>query len=167
MRILTLLIGTAALFAATAPAAGASRADCDACKGADGARWVVHCTPVVEGRGEIANDCAIAHYERGLAYKSKGDFGRAIADFTEAIRLDPKYAEAYYNRAGAYGNKGDLDRAIADLSEAIRLAPAVAAAHHDRGQFYRMQGNYERAIADLSQASQIDAKSATTFNQRG
>src|SRR5260370_424375 len=107
MRILTLLIGTAALFAATAPAAGASRADWDACKGDDRDRSIPPCTPQIQGAGQTAKNCRLAHYERGLSYKSKGDFGRAIADFTEAIRLDPKYAEAYYNRAGAYGNKGD------------------------------------------------------------
>ncbi len=29
------------------------------------------------------------YYNRGLAYERKGDFGRAIADFTETIRLKP------------------------------------------------------------------------------
>jgi tetratricopeptide (TPR) repeat protein len=33
----------------------------------------------------------------------------AVADYTEAIRLDPKYAFAYNNRGLAYRAKGDLD----------------------------------------------------------
>jgi tetratricopeptide (TPR) repeat protein len=88
MRILTLLIGAAALFAVAAPAAAASRADWDACNGDDPDQSIAACTRIIQGRGETAKDSAIAH-QRGLAYKSKGDFDRAIADFSESIRLEP------------------------------------------------------------------------------
>src|SRR6266446_7389558 len=84
-----LLVATAALFAVTAPAAAASRADWDACKGDDPVRSIAACTRIIQGRGETAKDSAIAHHERALAYRSKGDFDRAIADLNEAIRLDP------------------------------------------------------------------------------
>jgi tetratricopeptide (TPR) repeat protein len=42
---------------------------------------------------------------------------------TEAIRLDPDYADAYNNRGIAYRRKRDLDRAIANYAETIRLDP--------------------------------------------
>src|SRR6516164_9622897 len=125
MRILRVLIRIAALFALTAPAAAASRADWDACKGDDPDRSIAACTRIIQGRGETAKDSAIAHHERALSYRSKGDSDRAIADLSEAIRLDPKYAEAYYLRGVSYRNKGDLARAISDYSEAIRLDPSL------------------------------------------
>jgi len=50
-----------------------------------------------------------------------GDFDKAIADSTEAIRLDPTLAGAYNNRGLAYAEKGDFDKAVSDYSEAIRL----------------------------------------------
>ena len=53
----------------------------------------------------------------------KGDNDRAIADFNEAIRLDPKSSLTFRNRGDAYTDKGDHDRALADYSEAIRLDP--------------------------------------------
>jgi hypothetical protein len=70
MRILTLLIGAAALFAVAAPAAAASRADWDACNGDDPDRSIAACTRIIQGRGETAKDSAIAH-QRGLAYRNR------------------------------------------------------------------------------------------------
>ena len=49
------------------------------------------------------------------------DSGRAIADYTEATRLDPDFAEAYYNRGLAHGENGENDRAEEDLAQATEL----------------------------------------------
>jgi Tfp pilus assembly protein PilF len=59
--------------------------------------------------GKVANDS----YNRGVEALEKNEFDQAIADFTEAIRLDPKLALAYHNRGAAYSNKGDNDKPIA------------------------------------------------------
>ena len=106
MRILRVLIGTAALFGATASAAAASRADWDACKGDDPDRSIAACTRIIQGRGETAKDSA-------------------IADLNEAIRLDPKSASAYNNWGSAYAFQDDLDRAIADFSDRSGSSPAA------------------------------------------
>jgi tetratricopeptide (TPR) repeat protein len=72
---------------------------------------------------------SINYNYRGLAYNRKGENDRAIADYTEALRLDPKYAMAYDNRALAYRSKGDTDRAIANYDKAIQLKPDLAEAY--------------------------------------
>ena len=36
-----------------------------------------------------------------LPYRNKGDFDRALADFDQAVKLDPNYAMAFYNRGNA------------------------------------------------------------------
>ena len=43
-----------------------------------------------------------------IAYASKGDYDRAIADYDQAIQLDPKNAFAYNNRGNAYCEQGRL-----------------------------------------------------------
>jgi Flp pilus assembly protein TadD len=48
----------------------------------------------------------------------KAVYDRAIADFTQAIRLDPNNAKAYRERGLAYNNKGDYDGAIGDCTQA-------------------------------------------------
>jgi tetratricopeptide (TPR) repeat protein len=55
-------------------------------------------------------------------YFSKGNFDKAIADYTEAIRLAPNFV-VYSTRGLAYQSKGDLDHAIADFESALRINP--------------------------------------------
>ena len=76
---------------------------------------------------------AIWYNNRGNAYRSKGDIDRAIADYSEAIHLDPKYASPYNGRGNVYQDKKDYDRAIADYDQAIRLDPKYALAYNGRG----------------------------------
>ena len=64
----------------------------------------------------------------------KHEYDKAIADFSEAIRLDPKSATAYDRRAGAYEAKGNYDQAIADFTEAIRFDPRSAAGIYRPGR---------------------------------
>ena len=49
------------------------------------------------------------------------DLDKDIADYTEAIRINPDYALAYYNRATAYQELGDADKAAADFARAKEL----------------------------------------------
>ena len=54
---------------------------------------------------------ARAYIYRGSAYRMKrGHDNAAIADFSEAIRLDPRDANAYYSRANAYNKTGEYDK---------------------------------------------------------
>ena len=75
---------------------------------------------------------ALAYNERGLCLANKGAPEKAIADYDEAIRLDPKYADAFFNRGGVWYHKKEYDKAIADYDEAIRLDPANSGASNSR-----------------------------------
>jgi len=89
----------------------------------------------------------LAFHNRGLAYRAEGDSDRAIADYTEAIQLDPKNPSTFNNRGFVYHDKGDNDHADADFNEAIRLNPAAAL--KQRGRWFFYQGDFEKAAADL------------------
>jgi tetratricopeptide (TPR) repeat protein len=82
----------------------------------------------------------------------KRDYDRATADYSEAIRLDPKYAFALNNRGLAYGDKRDYDGAVSDFSETIRLDPKLAIAFYGRANTYREKGDRDRAIEDFREA---------------
>ena len=51
---------------------------------------------------------AYAHYNRGISHDKRGDFNRAVRDFTRAIDLLPSNADFYHNRGFCYRKKGDF-----------------------------------------------------------
>jgi tetratricopeptide (TPR) repeat protein len=125
------------------------------------------CTAVIQSGQWSGEGLASAFNNRGGAYNDKKDYDRAIADFDQAIRLDPKYAFAYKNRGTAYYGKNDYDRAFADFGQAIRLDPKYAAAYGDRGNLYDDKKDYDRAIADYDQAIRLDPYLAFAYTSRG
>ena len=100
-------------------------------------------------------------------YKDRGEYDRAIADYNDAIRLDPKYAFAYNGRGNAYNGKGEYDRAIADYSEAIQLDPNDRLPYNNRGNAYKDTGEFDRAIADYNDAIRLDPKYVNAYTGRG
>jgi lipoprotein NlpI len=145
-----------------APAGAQTQQESSWCSGAAPDLQIEGCTALIQSGQLPGKYLAFAYNNRGIAYDEKKDFDRAIADFTEAIRLDPKYAAAYDNRGNAYNAKGDFDRAIPDYTEAIRLDPKNAFAYRHRGLAYFYNGNFAKALADLGQASGLDPKDAYT-----
>jgi tetratricopeptide (TPR) repeat protein len=99
--------------------------------------------------------------------RQRGSLEHAIADCTEAIRLEPRHSRVWWNRGEAYRLKGDHDRAIADCTEAIRLDPTLAPAFSTRGWAQRMKNQPEAAIADCSEAIKLDPKDARAWYNRG
>jgi len=66
---------------------------------------------------------AVTYNDQGTANYGKGDYTKAITDFSQAIKLKPDYAVAYNNRGLVYYKKGEYKKAIADFSQAIKLNP--------------------------------------------
>lgn len=62
-------------------------------------------------------------YMSGSERNRKEDLDGAIADFTQALELDPSDAIARWMRARAKETKGDVEGAVADLIAASRLDP--------------------------------------------
>jgi len=117
---------------------------------------------------EDASSKGAAFYlERGVRRIGASDFDRAIADFSEAIRLEPDNAAAYGHRAAAWCRKGHSDRALADYEAVIRIDPANAVALRERGALWRRSGAPDRALLDLDQAIRLGFSDAAAYNERG
>ncbi len=58
---------------------------------------------------------------RGMDYREKGFFDRAISDYNKSLEINPWFAEAYYNRGRAYYLKGEYDKSLGDIERAQDL----------------------------------------------
>jgi tetratricopeptide (TPR) repeat protein len=98
--------------------------------------------------------------DRASAREKKQDWDGAIADYSQAIKLDPRNASSWYIRGDVWKEKKVYDKAIADFSEAIKLDPRNASFWYFRGNAWGEKKEYDKAIADYSRAIRLDPNSA-------
>jgi TolB-like protein/Flp pilus assembly protein TadD len=120
--------------------------------------------------GGTVNPAAFDAYLRGAkvngSLRDLKDLSDAIAAYTEAIRLDPRYALAFAGRSldrltaaqhaeTAAAVREELDKAQVDAREALRIAPDLAQAHLALASvleirnldFTQASDEYDRALA--------------------
>ncbi len=72
-------------------------------------------------------DAAVANpdifYNIGVSFRNRNQADAAIAYFSKAIALDPKYTDGYFQRALAYFGQQKLAEAKADFTKVLELAP--------------------------------------------
>jgi tetratricopeptide (TPR) repeat protein len=146
------------------------------CTGISDVAWdeqIVGCTNAIQSGRYGGAVLARVYNNRGNAHKARSDVNGAIADYNEAIRLDPQYALAYNNRGNAYRAKGDADRAIADYNRAIAIDPLPKSAkgtiniYNNRGNAYKAKGDIDHAIADYNEAIRLDPNFVDAYFDRG
>lgn len=115
-----LVLGLASI---AAPILAGPKQDWRDCKRGSPDEVIQGCMRIIEGRREGKHNLSIAYTNRGIAYGKTGHLDRAIADYDQAIKLNPRFASAYRNRGFAYESKGEKKRAIADYRKAIELNP--------------------------------------------
>jgi tetratricopeptide (TPR) repeat protein len=165
--VLASAVVVAALVFTDTAFAGSQKDRDDCARKGDLDRRIAGCSRLIEDRSESQRDRAGYYNNRSGAWRLKRDFDRAIADGTQAIRLDPKLAAARYSRGAAWRDKGNFDRAIADFTEALRINPQFVEALVGRGVSWSAQGDPDRAIADLSEAIRLNPKVVNAYLGRG
>ena len=59
----------------------------------------------------------------GSAYGMKGDTERAVAEYTNAIRINPEFALTYYNRGLVHNRARRTDDALSDYNASLQRDP--------------------------------------------
>jgi tetratricopeptide (TPR) repeat protein len=152
----------ASLLAASGLVLGLSTAtvradDTGLCVSQSGDETITACSRLIASNKTKGSDLFFLYKIRADVRQDKGDLDGAIADYDQAIRLNPKEPLAYNNRADARTAKGDLDGAIADYDQIIQLEPTDSGAFLRRGDVRRRKGDLDGAIADYASTSQTNS----------
>ncbi|KJU84543.1 hypothetical protein MBAV_003262 [Candidatus Magnetobacterium bavaricum] len=118
------------------------------------------------------NDLEVTTYfELGNVYYKKGDYVKAISEYTKCIKMKPNLSAPYNNRAMAYVEIGGYTNyydAINDFTKAIQLNPSFDEdAYTNRGITYGAVGNYTKAIDDFTQVITKNPKNSAAYLYRG
>ena len=110
---------------------------------------------------------ANVHNNRGIAYTRIEQGDEALADFSAAITLNPRYENAHVNRGDVLHFKGEYEKAIAEYDAALEIERDDDVALFDRGNSYAALGKHQAAIADYDAAIRLNAKYQTAYFNRG
>ncbi len=96
-----------------------------------------------------------SYFARAGAYQHLEQLEQAIADYSQAIRLNPAVALAYHERAVCLARLNQDDRALADYNRALELAPDYPLSWNGRGVIYLRRKEFEKAISDFTEAIRL------------
>jgi tetratricopeptide (TPR) repeat protein len=99
---------------------------------------------------------ATQHLCRGAKAMERRDFAAAIADFTQAVRIDPTFAEGYNQRAIARYLNEQYEESIADCHCAVKHMPCHFGAWAGMGHCYANLGRIAEALRCYQHAMEIN-----------
>ena len=109
---------------------------------------------------------AVPLFRAGFALHEQGKIDEAIAEYTKALAVDPKFADAQMLRARAYEQRGDCERALADYSRLVKSHPKSDQPLIARSLVFAKKGLFEQAISDQARAIKL-SKSPLAYFHRG
>jgi len=120
---------------------------------------------------------AYEYFVRGRGYLQEyhkpENIDSAIAEFNNAIKIDPNYAPAYAGLGEAYWlgfqqfSKGEpwLEKASANCKKSLALNPNYAEAHACLGNYFYGVGKYEDAVQQYQRALDLEPDSDYALSQ--
>lgn len=107
------------------------------------------------------------YYNRGLLRTQTKDYSQAISDFSQAIKLNPKFIDAYLKRCEMHYKLGDNQAVLNDCYEVFNIDPTIAKAYYYQGRARYSLGYVEPAIESYSSAIAQDQSYPQAHYYRG
>ncbi len=97
------------------------------------------------------------YYQRGINKAKIGNYTQAIKEFTKAIEIDPKLADAYYRRGLAYYEVEEFDKAIADYNFSLNLNSRQIEVYFSRASALLAADNIQGSLIDIHAILTLDS----------
>jgi tetratricopeptide (TPR) repeat protein len=95
---------------------------------------------------EANPDFSKSHILSGFLYLKENEADKALKDFNEAIKLDPRSHDAKTGLGGALILKGDIDRALEILTDATVANPYPEMTYYELGRAHELKGEKDKAL---------------------
>ena len=112
----------------------------------------------------VTTDNYRGHTNLGFALALAGQRTRAIEAYSEAIRINPRYADAHNYFGYLLADMGDHERAATEYQAALALRPRLAQAHNNLGLLRVQQNRLDDAITEFKATLEIDPGFAPARN---
>jgi spermidine synthase len=106
--------------------------------------------------GTIVPESADLHNALGIDLASRGQLDDAIAEFNEALRLDPDAAATHWHLGAALASRGQVVDATEHLRRSIELDATNSRVHNDLGLLLARQGRFDEAAEQFQNALAVD-----------
>ena len=103
----------------------------------------------------VTQDNDIAHVNLAFALDRQGRFDEALAEYREALRLQPRSYEIHNSFGDLLGKMGRPDEALAEYREAIRLKPKIPFLHNNLGTGLARLGRFDEAMNAFTNAARL------------
>ncbi len=107
------------------------------------------------------------YYNRGNEKLTKKDYPNAIADYKQALRLNPQDWEALTNLGTAYDALHDYAKSLDSYDRALVMNPNSAGLHYNRGCALMLQRHLQAAREAYNRALELDTKLVWAYGNRG
>jgi len=105
---------------------------------------------------------------RGDIHCKKGDFGQALRDYDEVIRMDRYCVDAHYGRAIAFGSLKNFLQALDAVNIAIRIDPSLPKLFVARAEINARTGqDLTKILNDLDEALRLNPQDGWSWCMRG
>jgi tetratricopeptide (TPR) repeat protein len=102
------------------------------------------------------NNLAVGLANRGNEASHRKDYGQALTDFAEALKLKPNDVLSLNNLAAIHYKEGDFGRAIPLCTLAIQNDPKSTTAYDICGRSYLGKGDLKNAVVALTKVQALD-----------
>lgn len=106
-------------------------------------------------------------YALGFERSARGDLAGGIADYRQAVALDPALAEAHGDLGRLLLGRGDVAGAASHLEQAVRLAPGIAADHELLAEVLLRLGRVAESTTQLEHVVVLEPERAEIRFQLG
>ncbi|MEM7639941.1 MAG: tetratricopeptide repeat protein [Pseudomonadota bacterium] len=114
------------------------------------------CTRALREQAMTRKNRAATYVNRGVLRMREGQYDKALADYAEAVSLQPELGAAYLNEGAAHIYRRDFAAALSPLDRAIELeSHDLFAAYYNRAIAKENTGDVAGAYTDFQKSLEL------------